>query len=299
MQIIYDHQLDNKTIMPLAVKALEQFFIAASNGNTLSPPRHSIETTHGGLTFTIGAETEFSQSIGFRVYDTYPGRNGTDSNQIIAVYSTQNSRLKGLFIGSKLGAIRTAAINAVALKYMSNPKATTATIIGAGHQAAYQIKALLTVRQLKTIYIHNRTPKNAKTLITKLQSLYDVDFKISQNLQKSLSKSQIVICATSSPSPLLQTDWLTPNCYVGSIGAKYGNQHELPLDITNKCALIATDSSAQFTQYNPPYQINNLTPLSDIIQNNPQCDQGIKFFLSTGLSGTEVVIGDAILKHFH
>lgn len=128
---------------------------------------------------------------------------------------------------------------------------------------------------------------------------YNVDFKISNNLQNSLIMSDIVICATSSPSPILKTNWLKPNCYISSIGAKYAKQHELPLDIANKCTKIITDSIAQLTQYAPPYQIDKLSPLATIIKHPITKTSGIKLFLSTGLSGTEVAIGDAILKHFH
>lgn len=297
MQIIYDHQLDTKTLMPLAVQALEQFFRAADNGNTLSPPRHAVNVDNGGLCFTIGAETEFSQSIGFRVYDTFPSETGTDGDQIIAVYSSQNGKLKGIFIGAKLGAIRTAAINAVAIKHMSNPNCQTATIIGAGYQAAYQTEALLAVRQPKTIYIHNRNTQNAKALINRLTPLHNVNFQLSDNLQTSLSKSDIVICATSSPKPVLQTKWLKANAYVGTIGAKHANKHELPLDIISKCTMLTTDSISQLKQYQPPYNTDNLTSLANIVTHPKSQQDGIKLFLSCGLSGTEVAIGDAVLKH--
>lgn len=308
MKIIYDHQLDSMAIMPLAIKAVEQFLVAANHGNTLSPPRYEVNLNNGGLTFTIGAETEFSQAIGFRVYDTFPHdtlshnsllhKKGTDSDQIVAIYSTQKSQLKGLFLGSKLGSIRTAAINGVALKYMSNPKAQIATIIGAGHQAKYQIMVLLAVRPLKTIYIHNRSAENAQNLIEHLQPRYQVEFKLSHNLAHSLGLSDIVICATSSPQPILKTQWLKPDCYIGSIGAKYGDQHELPLDITDKSSSLITDSLVQLNQYKPPYQLDNLQSLADIMSHRPHFKTGLKIFLSTGLSGTEVAVGDAILKKF-
>lgn len=297
MKIIYDHQLDTKQLMPLSIKALEQFFHAAENSNTLSPARHAINTDGGGLVFTIGAELEYSQSIGFRVYDTFPTQNGTETDQIIAIYSTKKSHLKGLFIGAKLGAIRTAAINAIAIKYMSNTQAQTATIIGAGYQAAYQIEALLAVRKPKQIHIHNRSRANAELLIKRLAPLYNVEFKISDNLENSLQQSDIVICATSSPTPILKTKWLKPNTYIASIGAKYGTKHELPLDITTNCSTTATDSTTQLAQYQPPYKIKNLKSLANIVTQPPAKNQGLNLFLSCGLSGTEVAIGDAVLKH--
>lgn len=297
MQIIYDHQLNTKALMPLAIKTLENFFTAAANGNTFSPARHAINIDGGGLVFTSGAETQFSHSIGFRVYDTFPNDNGTNSDQIVAIYSTKKSLLKGIFIGAKLGAIRTAAINAVAIKYMSNPNCQTATIIGAGHQAHYQIEALLAVRKIKTIHIHSRTNQNIQNLISKLAPLYNVDFKISDNLQTSLAQSDIVICATSSHKAVLKTQWLKPNSYLASIGAKHAKMHELPLDISNQCSIITTDSTTQLMQQPPAYKIDNLVSLTDIVSRKLHQTNGIKLFLSTGLSGTEVAIGDAILKN--
>ncbi|NRA88187.1 MAG: ornithine cyclodeaminase family protein [Rhizobiales bacterium] len=300
MRIVHDHQLNTKQLMPLAIIAVEQFFIAAANGNTVSPTRHNVKTQKGGLTFTIGAETEFSNSIGFRVYDTYPSGKATNTEQLVAVYSTQTSRLKGLFIGSKLGAIRTAAINGLAIKYMSNPTAKIATIIGAGHQAQFQIAALLAVRRPDLIYIHNRTPQNAKKLIKFLQKDYDVEFKLSNNLKHSLSKSDIIIYTTSSHQPVFKTQWLKPECYLASIGPKQKNRHELPLDITQNASLIISDAPKQLNDYKQPYFIDDtspIKPLENIITNPTKPNNSIHLFLSTGRSGTEVIIGNAILSN--
>ncbi len=299
MKIIYDHQLNTKQIMPIAIKAVEQFFVAANNGNTLSPARHNVNVNNGGLAFTIGAETEFSKVVGFRVYDTFPNHKISDNEQIVAVYSTENGKLKAIFIGSKLGAIRTAAINGVAIKYMSDPNSKTATIIGAGYQARYQIAALLAAREIETIYIHNRTPTNAQTLIAALSCQYDVTFLQSKNLKAEIGKSDIIICATGSGQPVMNAKWLKPNTYIGSIGPKLQTRHELPFDIIDHVGLVVSDSIAQIQEYGSQYFLTDTSQIKSLDQlipakMTPKSNE-ISLFLSTGVSGSEVVIGNEII----
>jgi len=78
--------------MSVAIEAVRGFFASAKKGLVVTSPGHTVNAGSGGLTFTIGAELEKTKTIGFRVYDTYLGRRGTNSDQLVAVYSTNSSQ---------------------------------------------------------------------------------------------------------------------------------------------------------------------------------------------------------------
>lgn len=304
MQIIYDHQLDEKALMPLAIKAVETFFIAAKANHAVTPPRHHFNANgKGGLAFTIGAENKHLNIMGFRVYDTFANDANIKKQQLVAIYSSKTGALKALFIGDKLGAIRTAAINGLAIKKLSNPNTKIATIIGAGKQAKNTIHALLAVRQLSTIFVHNRSIDNAKKLASEMQKIYECEFILCDNLQNALSESQIIITATSSHKPVLKTQWLMPSCFLASIGPKQKFRHELPLDIALNTNQIVSDAPNQIFQNYDNYFLDATTPILSLedIPTSQQISQnnGVNLFLSSGRSGTEIVVGNAILNLLH
>lgn len=296
MKILYNHDID-KIPFNIAIDAIRDFFESAKAGRVTTPPRHKVQTEKGGLVFTIGAEMEKSQTIGFRVYDTYPSKKGTDTDQIVAVYSTEESQLKGLVIGGLLGAIRTAAINGYAASILADKEVEQVCVIGAGHQAYYQIKAVLAVRSPKEIYIYNRTLAKAELLANRLREEYDMKVTPIVDLKASVKNSDMVLCCTSSPEPVIEVGWLKDNAYVSSIGPKFLECHELPKDIGLGEATLVSDAVEQLSAYSKPYfleDIEEIIPLEDL--ELPFKRKGHRIFLSTGRSGTEVIVADRFIE---
>jgi ornithine cyclodeaminase len=260
----------------------------------------SVNTEKGGLTFTIGAETEFSKTIGFRVYDTFNRGAGTNSDQIVAVFSSETGQLKGVVIGSLLGAIRTAAIGGVAMDILAPQVVSTITIIGAGYQAYYQVAAALAVRKAAKVSIFNRTMERGQLLVKRIRESFDVEVATTHDLRQSLSESEIVLCATSAQAPVLESHWLKDNAYVSSIGFKFSDSHELPKDIAHNCAILVTDAKAQLTSYGRPYFLPDTTAiaaLEDVISGAAiPANRGHVVFLSSGRSGTEVVVANCAME---
>jgi ornithine cyclodeaminase len=299
MRIVTDKDLESFPI-GFAIEAVQDFFHSAKSGNVVSPPRYTVVAGEGALTFTIGAELKKTKTTGFRVYDTYPGREGTDSDQIVAVYSTEKSELKGLVVGSKLGAIRTAAINGFAMSLLAKKEVDTASLIGAGHHACYQLEALLTVRHPRNVLIVNRTLHKAESLAAKFKHHKGIEFVAVSDAEAAVRVSDIVMCATSSSSPVLKVEWLKPGAYISSIGPKFVNRHELPTDIQSGASVVVSDAIEQIAAYQTGYfleDISSIQPLESITE----CSSGKahSVFLSTGRSGTEVVVADCVLKHVH
>ena len=299
MKIVTDKDLGSFPIGH-AIEAVQDFFMSAKNGAVVTPPRHSVEAGSGALTFTIGAELEKTKSTGFRVYDTYPDRDGTNSDQIVAVYSTEKSYLKGIVVGSKLGAIRTAAINGYAISLMAKRDVETACLVGAGHHASYQLEAMLAVRTPQEVLVCNRTLHKAKALVEKYQNHSGVKFTAVSDLESAVRVSDIVLCATSASEPVLQASWLKRDAHISSIGPKFIGRHELPTDIQSGASVVVSDALEQLTAYPTGYflkDISSIIPLESI--EGRSSSEGYSVFLSTGRSGTEVVVADRVLANMH
>src|ERR1039458_296242 len=68
----------------------------------------------------------------------------------------------------------------------------------------------------------------------------------------SVDGADIVILATSSPTPVIEADWLKSSAYVTTLGPKQQGRAEFGLDLPAIAAMIVTDSLAQIDDYDPP-----------------------------------------------
>src|SRR5690349_21498468 len=117
VKILSDDDLIGRALMPAAIDAVERAFLARGNGTLVSPPRHHVSFGEvGDLVFTSGGTVGLQSVAGFRVYDTFKGRSG--HSQIVAVWSPDDTGLKGIILGERLGSLRTGAIGGVAIRHL-------------------------------------------------------------------------------------------------------------------------------------------------------------------------------------
>lgn len=300
MKILFDDDLSRCLPMGDAVSAVRTFFSSAAAGGVVSPPRHSLDLENGGLTFTIGAETRISKTLGFRVYDTFPHDTGTNTEQIVAVYDSDSGLLKGVVIGGLLGAIRTAAICGLALDLLAPKSVKTLVVIGAGHQSYFQVAAALAVRQVQRIFVCGRSATNATRLAQRVQQDFGIPTSVSPDVEHSVRAADAILCATNSASPVLQKTWLKEDAFVSSIGPKFLTGHELPTDIGDGNSVLVSDALAQLASYTTPYflpNIDGVKSLENLIAHPTDLTMaGHRIFLCAGRSGTEVAVANQALN---
>ncbi len=291
-----------KLPMAVAVNKMEDAFREKANGTLIAPPRFRLEAPKGALIFTAGAATELERVIGFRVYDTFPQTSSSsDQAQLVAVWEYESGRFQGLVLGRLLGAMRTGAIGGVAIKHLSRPDARSLAIIGAGFQARTQVAAALTVREIDDIRIYNRTRQNAVKLGAEIEELYQINVRILDSAEEAVRETDLVICATKSVDPVIETSWLKPGSYVSSIGPKLVGAHELPEEIGNRASIVATDSIAQLNGYEKPFFLSEtrVTGLEQIVAGYDagySSNRDLIVFMSVGLAGTEVILASELFN---
>jgi len=300
--ILDDQKLSGYSFMQTAIAAVEAFMVARADGKTVSPPRHHVPFDgHGDLVFTIGGITGDRPLAGFRVYDTFTGKEQT---QIVAVWSADDARLKGIVLGERLGAIRTGAIGGVAIRHLSPPDAKIVGLIGSGLQARMQLAAAASVRPIRKAYIYSRDARHRAAFAEDMQAQLGFEVTPVARAKDAAMEADIVICATSSTRPVLDRSDLKPGAHINTLGPKTIDAHELGLDVAAAASIIATDSTEQARSYASPFFLQGssheqrMVELSDIVAgrtaHRTSSDQ-TTLFCSVGLAGTEVAVAAAIL----
>lgn len=303
-QILTDSDVLKYTHMESIIDAIEHVFKEKANGGLISPPRFNLETEKGNLVFTAGAATGIPKVTGFRVYDTYEN-DDPGHEQLVSVFDSERGVFKGIIIGNSLGAIRTGAIGGVAMKAMSRADATRLAIIGTGAQARTQLEAAIAIRAIKQVQVYSRNAQNRMNFAREMTEKLGIDVIPADSPKKCVENADIIICATNSLSSVLEVDWLKQGVHINTVGPKSINGSEIPIEIAAQSAVITTDSLEQLNAYSTPHFLvgtpyeEHIMQLSDIVSGKTSgrtSDKELTLFCSVGLSGTEVVVANEIMK---
>jgi alanine dehydrogenase len=264
-----------------AVGAMREALLAAYRGDLVAPPR----VRAGVLIFTAGRLA--GHWYGFRSYDIQFG-----GEQLVAVHSEPAGELAGVAVGTALGDHRTGALGGVAVDVLARPGATTLGLVGAGSQAWSQLWAIAAVRPLTDVAIFSRTPDRRAAFAARAEAELGVRAHPVASAREAVSERDIVVLATSSATPVLEAAWLSPGTAVTTLGPKQAGRAEFGMDLPARASLLATDSPAQLTAYDPPALLADAPAVhlgAILAGEHPgrASADDVTLYASVGLAGTE------------
>jgi ornithine cyclodeaminase len=149
-----------------------------------------------------------------------------------------------------LTAQRTGAIGALGLKCTTPLDADNIGVIGTGVQGAWQVIFACAVRKIRTVYFIARSDQKAQRFIDAVaRRVPSVCFSRCADVHEMLTKTQIVITATTSSDPVLPDDWqLLERKHFLSIGSFKPSMKELPNIVYKLAQQVVVDSLAAKTE---------------------------------------------------
>jgi ornithine cyclodeaminase len=291
--IFYDDEIRLRLSAKDAVRWMGEAIDDHHCGNLVAPPRAHAELGDGQIVFTAGQLR--GSWFGYRSFNTFPAKPG---EEIVVVQDEATGTVRAIAVGNELGPRRTGAIGAVAADALASPTATVAAIIGTGTQAAAQLWALSAVRNLSEVRIFSRSQARRDAFVERAKVLTSAECRSASSARTAVNGADIVILATSSPTPVIEADWLGSGAYVSTLGPKQQGRAEFGPDLPAIATMIVTDSLAQIDAYDPPNvlvgtsQRDRLVSLGAVRAGDvarPEPDR-ISLFFSVGLAGTEVYL---------
>ncbi|MFT4710034.1 MAG: ornithine cyclodeaminase [Bacteroidia bacterium] len=153
---------------------------------------------------------------------------------------------RALVNAGALNGLRTAAANAVATEALARADATTLLIVGTGHQAEYELRALLDVRPFERVQVWGRSPDKAADFVERASEL-QVDVSVAADLKAAAHSSAVITTVTTSTAALLQAAWIQPGTHISAMGADKHGKQELAPNLLSLAELFA-DHPAQSIQ---------------------------------------------------
>ena len=253
MKVFGKQQIISQLDLELAVKRLEEGFIAFSNGKVQVPPvqAFSFAEANGDCcvksAYVQGSDT-FTVKISTGFYDN-PAK-GLESNDglMMVLSATTGQPLALLQDEGWLTCIRTALTGRIAARLLAPRHVKAIGILGAGMQARMQLEHLQAVTDCREVVVWGRDDAELQAYQSFASALgYEV--QKTRNPEDLARAANLIVCATPSREPLIKSEWVQPGTHITAVGADAPGKQELDAALVARADRIVVDSLYQCSQY--------------------------------------------------
>lgn len=231
-----------------AFEAIESAFRAMSNGGATLFPVVNAVVEAPNTAFTIKSGVNHEQGIvGVKIGSYWPKnmeRFGVaNHNSTTLLLDNDTGAPRAIVNARELNGLRTAAANAVATNALARQDAEVLLMIGAGHQARFEARAIADVRRIKRVLIWSRTRAQAESMAADLSDL-QAEIVVVDDANAAAREADIITTVTTSRAALLAAASVRPGVHISAMGADMDGKQELdPAGLKN--ALLFADWPAQ------------------------------------------------------
>lgn len=290
--------------MPKAIDAMRHAYSQLSAGKAIAPPRQHISTDKG-VTLIMPAYLPECSDFGIKVvsvYDDNPNLNLPRITATVLVLDPETGSPKAFMDGASLTAIRTGAGGGVAADLLARKDAKTVGLFGAGVQAQAQLRAVMAVRGIEHVNLISRTQTSAQRLAAEISEWTDApEVNLVATPQEVVADADIVICATTSSTPLFDGNDLQSGTHITAVGTFVPEKREVDTTTIRRANRIVVDSREACLEEAGDLIIPNAhidAEIGEIVNGNKegrQSDSEITFFKSVGVAVQDAVAASTVL----
>jgi len=159
----------------------------------------------------------------------------------VFLFDPDTGKPKAMVGGNLLTALRTAAASSVSIKHLAREDAKVLGMIGAGHQATFQLRAALEQRSFEKVIGWNYHPEMLPN-IEKVAAEAGVPFEAVD--LPGMGAADVIISITSAFAPSLMAEHVSPGTHLACMGTDTKGKQEVEAALLAK-ATVFTDEVAQ------------------------------------------------------
>ncbi len=229
-----------------AFTAVEQVFAAMSAGHAYNFPviREAIGHEEALYGFKGGFDGK-GMALGLKAGGYWPHnmeRRGLINHQsTVFLFDPDTGKVAAMVGGNLLTALRTAAASSVSIKHLARKDAKVMGMIGAGHQAKFQLRAALETHPFEKVIGWNYHPEMLPGLAEVAE---EAGVPFEEVSLDGMVEADVVISITSVFSPIFGAAHISPGTHVACMGTDTIGKQECETDLVVK-ATVFTDEVAQ------------------------------------------------------
>lgn len=222
------------------IPAMERALADFSTGKVLQPVRTilPVEQHHGFLGVMPAV---YGDVMGAKLVTLYPGNAGTrlpTHQGIIALLNATNGEPIAMMDARLITEMRTAAVSAVATKYLASKQARVLAVLGSGVQARAHFAALRVVGKFDDVRVWSRNREHAQALAN------DIGAK-AMSAEEAVREADVVVTVTHAFEPVLMGRWLKSEALVNAVGAVGSTNREVDNETMQGAIIVDSRDAAQ------------------------------------------------------
>jgi len=166
----------------------------------------------------------------------------------IVLLDPDTGRLLALMDGRYITEARTAAVSAVSVRHLARENATTLAIIGSGVQARSHLEAVARVCDLQEVRVWSPSRTNVDRFITEMTPHVEARIGWSPSAAAAVDGADIVALVTSSPEPVVRSEWIADGAHVCAVGACRPTQREMDAALVARADLYVDSRDAALVE---------------------------------------------------
>jgi ornithine cyclodeaminase/alanine dehydrogenase-like protein (mu-crystallin family) len=242
-------ETDVKSVLPMddLIEAMAAAVRAFSEGRVEQPVRTIISMSGNDAFFgTMPAFSRAPAALGAKlvtVVAANAAKGLTTHLASIVLLDPDTGALRALMDGRYITEARTAAVSAVSSRLLARKTAGSLAIIGTGVQAHSHLEALARVHQLRQVTVWSPNEARRERFAAEHANVRAV-----AHAGEAVVGADLIVLATSSPAPVLESGWVKPGAHVMAVGACRPNQREIDPALVARARLFVDSRAAALVE---------------------------------------------------
>lgn len=246
MAVVPEGMVADMLTREAAFVAVEQVFAAMARGDARNFP--VVREALGHEDALYGFKGGFDQAgkvLGLKAGGYWPHnlerRELINHQSTVFLFDPDSGRVSGMVGGNLLTALRTAAASSVSIRHLARKDAKVLGMIGAGHQAGFQLRAALETHTFEKVVGWNMHPE----MLPNLAAVADEAGLPFEAVElPGMQDADVIITITSSFAPTLMAEHVSPGTHIACMGTDTIGKQEVEAELIAN-ATVFTDEVAQ------------------------------------------------------
>lgn len=246
MIIVPEKEIAGLMTRTAAFAAVEKVFAAMAAGDACNFP--VVREAIGHVDALYGFKGGFDRAgmtLGLKAGGYWPQNLDThgiiNHQSTVFLFDPDTGKVKAMVGGNLLTALRTAAASSVSIRHLARKDAKVLGMVGAGHQAGFQLRAALEQRTFEKVIGWNLHPEMLPDL-EKIAAEAGLPFG-AVGLEE-MRAADVIISITSSFAPILTPEHVSPGTHLACMGTDTRGKQEVAVALLAG-ASVFTDEVAQ------------------------------------------------------
>lgn len=204
-----------------------------------------VETQKGQSLYMPAYVGGAEEALGIKIVSVYPNNIEKGLPSVPAsmvVINPETGIVSAIMDGTYLTQLRTGAVQGAATELLAKKDAKIGALIGTGGQAASQLEAMITVRELSEVRIFDIDFERASSFAETMSERFGITAIPTKTAEECVTGADIITTVTTSRRATFSAEWVKPGAHINGVGSYTPEMCEIPVELLQKADCIVFDT---------------------------------------------------------